>query len=104
MKIAVVGIGYVGLSLATLLSQNNEVIALDILPEKVKMINNKQSPIKDKEKEKYLKNKDLNLKATINYQEAFNGAEYIIICTPTNYDDEKNTFDTSIGTGHFDIT
>ena len=95
MKIAVAGTGYVGLSIATLLSQHNEVVALDIVPEKVEMINNKISPIKDKEIEDYLKNKNLNLRATLDYKDAFEGAEYIVISTPTNYDDEKNFFDTS---------
>ncbi len=95
MKIAVAGTGYVGLSLATLLSQNNEVIALDVIPEKVAKINNRISPIKDKEIEEFFKTKDLNLKATLDYKEAFEGAKFIIISTPTNYDDEKNHFDTS---------
>ena len=95
MKIAVAGTGYVGLSLATLLSQKNEVVALDIIPEKVEMINKRQSPIKDKEIEEFFKNKKLNLKATLDYKEAFRDAEFIIISTPTNYDDEKNYFDTS---------
>ncbi len=95
MKIAVAGTGYVGLSIATLLAQHNEVVALDIIPEKVEMINNKISPIKDDEIEKFLKTKQLNLKATLDYRQAFQGAEYIIISTPTNYDDEKNFFDTS---------
>ena len=95
MKIAVAGTGYVGLSIATLLSQRNEVVALDIIPEKVEMINKRISPIKDKEIEEYFKNKDLNLKATLDYKEAFNGAEFIVISTPTNYDDIQNHFDTS---------
>lgn len=95
MKIAVAGTGYVGLSLATLLSQRNEVVALDIIPEKVEMINKRQSPIKDKEIEEFFKNKKLNLKATLDYKDAFKDAEFIIISTPTNYDDEKNYFDTS---------
>lgn len=95
MKIAVAGTGYVGLSLATLLSQNNEVIALDVIPEKVEKINNRISPIKDKEIEEFFKTKDLNLKATLDYKEAFKNAKFIIISTPTNYDDEKNHFDTS---------
>lgn len=95
MKIAVAGTGYVGLSLATLLSQNNEVIALDVIPEKVEKINNKISPIQEKEIEEYFKTKKLNLKATLDYKEAFEGAKYIIISTPTNYDDQKNYFDTS---------
>lgn len=95
MKIAVAGTGYVGLSLATLLSQKNEVIALDVIPEKVEMINNRISPIEDKEIEEYFKTKKLNLKATLDYKEAFEGAKFVIISTPTNYDDEKNYFDTS---------
>ena len=95
MKIAVAGTGYVGLSIATLLSQHNEVVALDIIQEKVDMINNKKSPIRDKEIEEFLENKDLNLRATLDYKDAFEGAEYIVISTPTNYDDEKNHFDTS---------
>ena len=94
-KIAVAGTGYVGLSLATLLSQKNEVIALDVIPEKVEMINNRISPIRDEYIEKYFKEKELNLKATLDYKESFDGAKFIIISTPTNYDDEKNYFDTS---------
>ena len=95
MKIAVAGTGYVGLSLATLLSQNNEVVALDIIPEKVEKINNRISPIKDEYIEKFFKEKSLNLRATLDYKEAFNGADFVIISTPTNYDEEKNFFDTS---------
>lgn len=95
MKIAVAGTGYVGLSIATLLSQKNEVVALDVIPEKVEMINNRISPIKDKEIEEFFKTKRLNLKATLDYKEAFEDAEFIVISTPTNYDDEKNHFDTS---------
>ena len=95
MKIAVAGTGYVGLSLATLLSQKNEVVALDVIPEKVDMINNRISPIEDKEIKEYFKTKKLNLKATLDYKEAFEGAKFVIISTPTNYDDEKNYFDTS---------
>ena len=95
MKIAVAGTGYVGLSLATLLSQNNEVMALDVIPEKVEKINHRISPIQDKEIEEFFETKKLNLKATLDYKEAFNGAKFIIISTPTNYDDEKNHFDTS---------
>lgn len=95
MKIAVAGTGYVGLSIATLLSQNNEVVALDIVPEKVEMINKGISPIKDEYIEDYLKNKNLNLRATLDYKDAFKDAEFIVISTPTNYDDEKNFFDTS---------
>ena len=95
MKIAVAGTGYVGLSLATLLSQNNEVVALDVIPEKVEKINNRISSIQDEYIEKYFAEKELNLKATLDYKEAFDGAEFIIISTPTNYDSEKNYFDTS---------
>ena len=95
MKIAVAGTGYVGLSLATLLSQNNEVVALDVIPEKVAKINNRISPIQDEYIEKFFKEKNLNLKATLDYKEAFEGAKFVIISTPTNYDDERNFFDTS---------
>ncbi len=95
MKIAVAGTGYVGLSLATLLSQNNEVVALDVIPEKVEMINNRISPIQDEYIEKYFKEKMLNLKVTLDYKKAFEGARFVIISTPTNYDEEKNFFDTS---------
>ena len=95
MKIAVAGTGYVGLSLATLLSQNNEVITLDVIPEKIEMVNNRKSPIKDEYIEKYFNEKNLNLKATLDYKEAFDGAKYIIISTPTNYDPKTNYFDTS---------
>ncbi len=95
MKIAVAGTGYVGLSLATLLSQKHEVVALDVIKEKVEKINNRISPIQDEEIERFFKEKKLNLKATLDYKEAFIGAKFIIISTPTNYDDEKNYFDTS---------
>ena len=95
MKIAVAGTGYVGLSLATLLSQKNEVIALDVIPEKVEKINNRISPIQDQYIEEYFKTKELNLKATLDYKEAFTGAKYIIISTPTNYDEKTHFFDTS---------
>ncbi len=95
MKLAVAGTGYVGLSLATLLSVKNEVVALDIISEKVNMINDRVSPIKDEYIEKYFSEKKLNLRATLDYKDAFNGAKFIIISTPTNYDDEKNYFDTS---------
>ena len=94
-KIAVAGTGYVGLSLATLLSQNNEVTAVDIVPEKVDLINNHKSPIVDKEIEDFLANKDLNLKATLDAESAYKDADFVIIATPTNYDSEKNFFDTS---------
>lgn len=96
MKIAVAGTGYVGLSLAVLLSQHNTVYALDVIPEKVEMINNHISPIKDDEIEEFLKNKKLDLTATLDYKEAFKDAEYVIISTPTNYNDETNFFDTSL--------
>ena len=95
MKIAVAGTGYVGLSNAILLSQNNEVKAVDIIEEKVEMINNKKSPIVDKEIQEYLSTKELNLTATTNGEEAYKDAEYIIISTPTNYDVDINYFDTS---------
>ena len=95
MKIAIAGTGYVGLSLATLLSTKNEVIALDVVEEKVEQINNRISPIKDEYIEKYFKEKDLNLKATLDYKEAFSKADFVIISTPTNYDEVKNFFDTS---------
>ncbi len=95
MKIAVAGIGYVGLSNAILLSQHNEVTAVDIFQEKVEMINNRKSPIVDKEIEEYLQSKELNLRATTNAEEAYRDAVYIIIATPTNYDPDKNYFDTS---------
>ena len=95
MKIAVAGIGYVGLSNAILLAQKNEVVAVDIFQEKADMINNKISPIVDQEIQEYLKEKDLNLTATVNGAEAYKDAQYIIIATPTNYDTERNYFDTS---------
>lgn len=95
MKIAVAGMGYVGLSNAVLLAQNNEVKAFDIIGEKVDMINNRKSPIVDKEIQEYLSTKDLNLKATNSAQEAYSDADFVIISTPTNYDSKKNYFDTS---------
>lgn len=95
MKIAVAGTGYVGLSLATLLSQKNEVVALDIIEDKVNKINNRISPINDVEIEEFFREKNLNLRATLDYKDAFEGAKFIIISTPTNYDEEKNFFDTS---------
>jgi len=94
-KIAVAGTGYVGLSNAVLLAQHNEVRALDIIQEKVDMINKRVAPIEDKELQEYLSNKTLQLKATIDPEEAFVGAEFVIISTPTNYDPKKNYFDTS---------
>ena len=94
MKVAIAGTGYVGLSNAVLLSQNNEVIAVDIIQEKVDMINNKVSPIVDKEIQEYLNNKELNLVATTDTYKAYKDAEFVIISTPTNYDSEKNYFNT----------
>ena len=95
MKIAVAGTGYVGLSLATLLAQHNEVKAVDIIPEKVELINNKKSPIQDDYIEKYLAEKKLNLVATLDAEMAYKDAEFVIIAAPTNYDSKKNFFDTS---------
>ena len=94
-KIAVAGTGYVGMSMATLLAQHNEVWAVDIIPEKVEMINNKKSPIADKEIEDFLANRDLDLRATLDAKEAYTGADFVIIAAPTNYDPQKNYFDTS---------
>lgn len=95
MKIAVVGTGYVGLSIATLLAQHNEVMAVDIVPEKVEMINNRKSPIQDEYIEKYLKEKELNLVATLDMEAACKDAAFVVIAAPTNYDSRKNYFDTS---------
>ena len=95
MNIAVAGIGYVGLSMAVLLAQHNTVVAVDVVPEKVDMINNRRSPIADREIEQYLSEKKLDLTATTNGEDAYKDAEYIIICTPTNYDPDMNYFDTS---------
>ncbi len=95
MKIAVAGTGYVGLSLAILFSQRNEVTAVDIIPAKVDLINNRKSPIVDKEIEEYLATKELNLKATTDGDRVYKEADYVIISTPTNYDSTKNYFDTS---------
>ena len=94
MKIAVAGTGYVGLSIATLLAQHNEVVAVDVIPEKVVKINNRISPIQDEYIEKYLTEKDLNLRATLDGREAYKDAEFIVIAAPTNYDPQKNFFDT----------
>lgn len=95
MKIAVAGTGYVGLSIATLLSQNHEVMAVDIVPEKVEKINKRISPIQDEYIEKYLKEKELNLTATLDPEEAYKDADFVVIAAPTNYDSKKNFFDTS---------
>lgn len=95
MKIAVAGTGYVGLSIAVLLSQHHQVVAVDIIPEKVDLINQKQSPIQDDYIEKYLAEKELNLVATLNAEEAYQDANFVVIAAPTNYDPKKNFFDTS---------
>ena len=95
MKIAVAGTGYVGLSIATLLSQNHEVMAVDIIPEKVEKINKRISPIQDEYIEKYLKEKEINLTATLDAEAAYKDADFVVIAAPTNYDSKKNFFDTS---------
>ena len=95
MKIAVAGTGYVGLSIATLLSQHHEVMAVDIIPEKVNLINQRKSPIQDEYMEKYLAEKDLNLTATLDAEAAYKDADFVVIAAPTNYDSKKNFFDTS---------
>lgn len=95
LKIAVAGTGYVGLSIATLLSQHHEVTAVDIIPEKVELINNKKSPIQDEYIEKYLAEKELNLTATLDAKEAYSDADFVVIAAPTNYDSKKYFFDTS---------
>jgi UDPglucose 6-dehydrogenase len=95
MKIAVAGTGYVGLSIATLLSQHHEVMAVDIIPEKVELINQRKSPIQDEYIEKYLTEKDLNLTATLDAEAAYKDADFVVIAAPTNYDSKKNFFDTS---------
>lgn len=95
MKIAVAGTGYVGLSMAVLLSQHNSVTAVDILPEKVKMLNERKSPIQDKEIEEYLATKELDLTATLDAESAYKDADFVVIAAPTNYDSERNFFDTS---------
>ncbi len=95
MKIAVAGTGYVGLSIAVLLAQKNRVVAVDIIPEKVEMINGRKSPIVDKEIEEYLETKELNLTATTDGDSAYRDAEFVVVSTPTNYDPSKNYFDTS---------
>ena len=95
MKIAVAGTGYVGLSIATLLAQHNQVITIDIIPEKVDMVNRRQSPIQDDYIERYFAEKELNLRATLDAEEAYQGADFVVIAAPTNYDPQKNFFDTS---------
>lgn len=94
-KIAVAGTGYVGLSIATLLSQHHKVTAVDIVPEKVEMINNRKSPIQDDYIEKYLAEKDLNLTATLDAKAAYSDADFVVIAAPTNYDSQTQHFDTS---------
>lgn len=95
MNIAVAGTGYVGLSIATLLAQHNHVTAVDIIPEKVDLINKRKSPIQDEYIEKYLAEKELDLTATLDGEAAYTNADYIVIAAPTNYDSQKNYFDTS---------
>ena len=95
MKIAVAGTGYVGLSMSTLLAQHNEVVAVDIVPEKVDMINRRVSPIQDDYIEEYFATKQLNLVATLDAEAAYRDADFVIIAAPTNYDSQKNFFDTS---------
>ena len=112
MKIIVAGMGYVGLSNAVLLAQHNEVYAYDIMKQRVDMVNSHISPIKDREIEEYLTSKELHLRCGIELEPELEGAEYVIISTPTNYDPEKNYFDTSsvedviqkVTAGHSDIT
>lgn len=94
-KIAIVGTGYVGMSMAVLLAQHNEVVALDINPQRVAQINAKQSPIEDADISRHLAEKPLNLKATLSLQEAYAGAQWVVIATPTDYDEDTNRFNTS---------
>lgn len=94
LRIAVAGTGYVGLSIATLLAQHHKVIAVDVVPEKVELINNKKSPIQDEYIEKYLSEKELNLTATLDGRSAYKEADFVVIAAPTNYDPQKNFFDT----------
>ena len=95
MNIAVAGTGYVGLSIATLLAQHHHVTAVDVIPEKVELINQRRSPIQDEYIEKYLKEKELDLTATLDGASAYKNAEFVVIAAPTNYDPQKNFFDTS---------
>jgi UDPglucose 6-dehydrogenase len=95
MKISVAGTGYVGMSIATLLAQYNEVTAVDVVPERVDMVNNRKSPIQDDYIEEYLATKPLNLKATFDQEAGYKDAEFVVIAAPTNYDNQKNFFDTS---------
>ena len=95
MKVAVAGTGYVGLSIATLLSQHHEVMAVDIIPKKIEKINKRISPIQDEYIEKYLTEKELNLTATLDAEAAYKDADFVVIAAPTNYDSKKNFFDTS---------
>ncbi|MDE6701213.1 MAG: UDP-glucose 6-dehydrogenase, partial [Acetatifactor sp.] len=95
IKIAVAGTGYVGLSIATLLSQHHEVTAVDIIPEKVELVNQRKSPIRDKELEEFLAERPLRLTATLDAQSAYQDADFVVIAAPTNYDSKKNFFDTS---------
>ena len=95
MKIAVAGMGYVGLSMATLLAQHHQVVVVDVVPEKVELLNKKEMIIKDEYIEKYFKEKPLDITGTLNAEQAYKGAEYIIVAAPTNYDAEMNSFDTS---------
>ena len=94
MKIAVAGTGYVGLSIATLLAQHNEVVAVDVIPEKVTAINNRKSPIRDEYIEKYFSEKELRLYATLNAREAYHNADFVVIAVPTNYDSQNFFLDT----------
>lgn len=95
MKITVAGTGYVGLSIATLLAQHNQVKTIDIIPEKVDRVNRRQSPIQDDYIERYFAEKELNLRATLDAEAAYQGADFVVIAAPTNYDPQKNFFDTS---------